>query len=252
METPGNVLYRAKEFASRAGVTVRTLHFYDSFGLLSPTARSDAGYRLYSDTDLERLEQILALRFVGLELELIKKLLDGPAQPLAVALHAQREIMLHEKRNLQRAIDAIDDAQKALERADDGARLKAVQNLIEAFKMKNDHSWTETYYSPEALDKLAEIRKTTSQETIEKGQRDWAELIAEVELAAERGEDAGSDLAQSLAQRWRDLVKQFTRGDASVHAGLNKLYNDPQHWPADFKRPWSDQADLFIKKAMNA
>src|ERR1700756_6010136 len=108
MEAPGKRLYRAKEFASRAGVSVRTLHHYDSLGLLAPTARTDAGYRLYGDADLERLEQILALRFVGLELEHIRKLLDGSSQPLAVALLAQKQMMHHAMRQLQSAIDAID------------------------------------------------------------------------------------------------------------------------------------------------
>lgn len=252
MEAPRKRLYRAKEFADLAGVSVRTLHHYDGLGLLAPTARTDAGYRLYGDADLERMEQILALRFVGLDLEHIRTLLEGASQPLAVALLAQRNIMREAQRQLQKAIDAIDEAQTALGRGDEDARWRAVQSLIEAFKMKNDHSWTEKYYSPEALDKLAEIRATTSQETIERGQRDWAELIAEVELATQRGEDPTSELARSLAQRWRDLVKQFTRGNASVHEGLNKLYNDPQHWPTDFKRPWSDEADAFIKKAMKA
>lgn len=252
MEAPGKRLYRAKEFADLAGVSVRTLHHYDSLGLLAPTARTDAGYRLYGDADLERMEQILALRFVGLDLEHIRTLLEGASHPLAVALLAQRNIMREAQRQLQKAIDAIDEAQSALTRGDDESRSRAVQSLIEAFKLKNDHTWTEKYYSPEALEKLAEIRATTSQETIEQGQRDWAQLIAEVELAAQRGEDPKSEQAQTLAQRWRDLVKQFTRGNASVHEGLNKLYNDPQHWPADFKRPWSDEADRFIKSAMNA
>ena len=252
MKAPEKRLYRAKEFADLAGVSVRTLHHYDSLGLLAPTARTDAGYRLYGNADLERLEQILALRFVGLELDRIRTLLEGSSQPLAVALLAQRNIMREAQRQLQSAIDAIDGAQHALNRGDDDARTRAVQSLIEAFKVKNDHSWTEKYYSPEALEKLAEIRATTSQETIEKGQRDWAELIAEVEIAAQRGDDPGSESSKALAQRWRDLVKQFTRGNAQVHEGLNKLYNDPQHWPADFKRPWSDQADGFINKAIKS
>lgn len=252
MKAPEKRLYRAKEFAELAGVSVRTLHHYDNLGLLAPTARTDAGYRLYGDADLERMEQILALRFVGLELNHIRTLLEGSSQPLAVALLGQRNIMREAQRQLQAAIDAIDDAQKTLAFGDDDARRRAVQALIEAFKMKNDHSWTEKYYSSEALEKLSEIRATTSQETIEKSQRDWTVLIAEVELAAQRGDDPASDQSQSLARRWRDLLKQFTRGDANVHEGLNELYSDPQHWPADFKRPWSDAAGFFIEQAMNA
>ncbi len=58
-------MYRARQFANLAGVTVRTLHHYDRFGLLKPRRRTDAGYRLYEDRDLERLEQVVALKFLG-------------------------------------------------------------------------------------------------------------------------------------------------------------------------------------------
>jgi MerR family transcriptional regulator, thiopeptide resistance regulator len=65
-------LYRASEFAALAGVTVRTLHHYDRAGLLRPTARTDAGYRLYGGREFARLQQILTLKFIGLPLEEIE------------------------------------------------------------------------------------------------------------------------------------------------------------------------------------
>lgn len=55
----------------------------------------------------------------------------------------------------------------------------------------------------------------------------------------------------ALAERWRALVMQFTQGDAEIQRGLNRLWNDSTHWPAGFKRPWSNAADAFIKSAMN-
>ena len=70
-------LRQVKEFASEAGVTVRTLHLYDRLGLLKPAALSDSGYRMYGEAELERLEHILALRFVGFNLDQIKELLAG-------------------------------------------------------------------------------------------------------------------------------------------------------------------------------
>ena len=243
-------LYQAKEFAMKAGVTVRTLHFYDRLGLLAPTARTESGYRLYGEADLERLEQILALRFVGFELERIKHLMDGTPRPLGVALRLQREVIAQEKRRLETALAAIDQAEAALQTSGtDAERWRAVQHIIEAFKMKNDWSWTENYYSPEALEKLAETRRTTPSEAIEAGQRAWAELIAEVEDAVAKHEDPSSAHAAELARRWHDLIGQFTQGDPNVAQGLNKLYADRTHWPKDFKRPFSDAAAEFIKRA---
>lgn len=241
-------MLQAKAFARRAGVTVRTLHFYDRLGLLAPTARTDSGYRLYGEPELVRLEQILALRFLGLPLDQIKELLDGPPQTLERALSVQRSIILEERRRLDLVLEAIDEAQTLLGEDDDDARWRAVQNVIEAFKMKNDFSWTANYYSPEGLKKLAQLRDTTPPDVIEKGQRDWAQLIAEVEAAC-KTEDPSSPAAQALARRWRELIAQFTKGDPDISEGLNKLWTDRTHWPADFKKPYSDEAEAFIVKA---
>ena len=70
-----NRTYLAHEFARRAGVTVRALHHYDRLGLLNPSGRTRAGYRVYSDRDFARLEQIVALKFIGFPLFQIRELL---------------------------------------------------------------------------------------------------------------------------------------------------------------------------------
>lgn len=244
-------LKQAREFAKEAGVTVRTLHIYDRLGLLRPAARTDSGYRLYGEAELERLEQILALRFVGFRLDRIKELLQGPKWPLVVALRMQREIIAQQKRKIDAAAQAIEQAEAALAAHESADRWELLRNIIEALKVENDWSWTQNYYSEAAQAKLAQLRNDTPKEVVEQGERDWAALIADVEEAAERGEDPASEHARTLADRWRGLVRQFTRGDADIHEGLNKLWTDPTHWPKDFKRPYSDRADAFIRKAMN-
>ncbi|HEY8314713.1 MAG TPA: MerR family transcriptional regulator [Candidatus Baltobacteraceae bacterium] len=249
MKTHNGTQYRAKEFAAKAGVTVRTLHFYDRKGLLKPALRTGSGYRLYGDAELERLEHIVALRFVGFGLEHIRELLEGPAKPLVVALRMQREIIVQQKRQLESAIAAIEQAERALDADESADRWKTLRDVMEVFKMRNDWSWTENYYTDEDRVKLAKRMEDTPKEVVERGRRDWANLIAEVEEAAKL-EDPGSERARALADRWQGLVNQFTRGDAGITKGLNNLWSDTTHWPKDFKRPWSDQADAFIKKAM--
>jgi DNA-binding transcriptional MerR regulator len=244
-------LLQAKEFAERAGVTVRTLHIYDREGLLEPATRTESNYRLYGEDQLERLEQILALRFVGFGLDRIKELLAGPPRPLIGALRIQREIIAQQKRGLEAAIGAIDEAERVLAANPSADRWKTLRDVIEVFKMQRDHNWTENYYTDEDKAKIAELIKTTPPEVVEKGQRDWADLIAEVETAVANAEDPTGEHAKALAARWKGLVNAFTQGDAGLHKGLNKLWSDQTHWPKDFKRPWSDEADAFIKTAMN-
>ena len=83
-------MYRVSDFAEKAGVTVRTLHHYDRLGLLKPSGRTEAGYRLYGERDFGRLQQIVTLKFIGLPLRQIKDLLDGSDLDLAATLRLQR------------------------------------------------------------------------------------------------------------------------------------------------------------------
>lgn len=251
MQAAAQKFRQAKQFAKEAGVTVRTLHVYDRLGILRPAARTDSGYRLYGEAELERLEQILALRFVGFRLEHIKELLQGSKWPLVVALRMQREIIAQQRRKLDAAAQAIEQAESTLIADDSADRWKMLHNVIEALKVEEDWSWTQNYYNEAAQEKLTQLRKDTPKEVVEQGQRDWAALIAEVEEAAERHEDPASEHGQALAKRWRALVGQFTRGDADIQQGLNKLWSDPTHWPKDFKKPWSETAGAWIKRAMS-
>lgn len=251
MSTEVAKLRRVKEFASEAGVTVRTLHLYDRLDLLKPAALSESGYRMYGQAELERLEHILVLRFVGFNLDQIKELLAGSHLPLLVALRMQRAVVARQKRRLESALAAIDEAERAISREETVDLWSTLRTVMETFKMQNDWEWTQKYYSEEALEKLEELRQSIPQEAIAQTERDWSTLIAEVEAAAARGLDPSSGEALALAQRWSALVRQFTQGNAEIQRGLNRLWSEPTHWPSDFKRPWSDAADAFIKAVMN-
>ena len=110
--------YLVKEVAALSGVTVRTLHHYDELGLLTPSVRTDAGYRLYSDDDLLRLQQILIGRELGLSLEAICRSLDDPKFDRRAALLAQRAELAVRAERAEGMIRAIDAALAALDEAD--------------------------------------------------------------------------------------------------------------------------------------
>jgi hypothetical protein len=117
--------------------------------------------------------------------------------------------------------------------------------------MQNNTDWAKKYYSEEAQRKIAERQKTIPREVIEQGQRDWAALITEVEEAVREGVEPSSERAQSLAARWRELLRGFTGGDAEIQKGLNRMHSDPE-WVANFPRPYSDAAAAFIHQAMGS
>ncbi len=251
MQTQSGGLRRIKAFATEAGVSVRTLHLYDRLGLLRPAAVSDSGYRLYGEAELERLEHILALRFVGLRLDQIRELLGGSDQPLVAALRMQREVIARQKQRLEAALTLIGEAECALTTGASADRWQILRTVMEAFKVQNDWKWTRNYYSEAAREKIDERRSSVPAEVVEQGQRDWTALIAEVEAAVSQGIEPSSAQARAVAQRWRGLVASFTQGDGEIRRGLNHLWSDRTHWPKNFDRPWTDAADAFIKQAMN-
>ena len=110
--------YLVKEVAALSGVTVRALHHYDELGLLTPSGRSSAGYRLYNDDDLLRLQQILIGRELGLSLEAIRRSLDDPQFDRRAALVAQRAELAARAERAEDMVRAIDTALAALDEAD--------------------------------------------------------------------------------------------------------------------------------------
>jgi DNA-binding transcriptional MerR regulator len=238
-------LYKAQEFAERAGVTVRTLHHYDRLELLSPSGRTEAGYRLYGDRDLVRLEQILALKFIGFPLQEIRRLLKRDAKDLPSALRRQRTLILEKRRLLDLAVEAIQRAETAAA-SGELADWEAIKKIIEVIHMQDTMDWAKKYYSEQALESLA--NRTVSAEVIEQAQRDWAVLIKDVEAAL--GEDPASPKVQALAARWRKLIEGFTGGNREVQTGLNKLYADQANWPSSMKKPYGDEVGALMCQAM--
>jgi MerR family transcriptional regulator, thiopeptide resistance regulator len=98
------------EVAQLAGVSVRALHHYDEVGLLVPSARSENGYRRYSDDDIRRLLSSLVFKRLGFSLDAIQSLLDDPAIDRATALEEQRAVVLAQLNEKQAALRAIDAA----------------------------------------------------------------------------------------------------------------------------------------------
>ena len=139
--------YRVHEFATLAGVTVKALRHYDRLGLLTPV-RSGAGYRLYRAGDLARLQQIIALKSVGLPLKHIRTLLDRDPLPLITTFRQQREVLEDRRQSLDRAIQALSEAEAAV--ASGASSTTAIlQEVIRVMEMQ-DVDVMRRYYSDEA------------------------------------------------------------------------------------------------------
>jgi phosphoribosylaminoimidazole-succinocarboxamide synthase len=110
--------YTVKVVAEMAGVSVRTLHHYDRIGLLPPAATSPAGYRLYSDADLERLQQVLFFRELGFSLRDVKAIVDSPTFDRVDALRAQRRLLVEQQGRLGRLVELVDRTIASIEKGE--------------------------------------------------------------------------------------------------------------------------------------
>ncbi len=243
--------YRVQAFAKLSGVTVRTLHHYDRLGLLVPRreggARGDRrGYRLYSAANLERLEQIVALRYLGFPLRQIKTLLPAGGLPLRQALQVQQRLLREQRRRLNRALDAIQAALRP--RAPNAGGL---QRILREMAMANDPgAWTHRYFSAAAKASIAARAAAFTPAMQAEASRRWAALLAEVEAALDG--DPRGPRAQALAARWRELIGNFTQGDGEVGRGMGRLWANRERWPAEMKQRtagFRPEVMTFMRKA---
>src|SRR3954467_11710606 len=235
MNETTTTLYKIHEFAELAGVTVRALHHYDRLGLLKPTSRTGSSYRLYSDSDLARLEQIVVLKFLGMPLRDIRDLLSEQSS-LANALKRQQCVLSEKRRQLDQAIMAIGNAERSLQ-SRGIPDWKLFKRVIQEIEMQNTTDWSKRYYSDEAKEKIEERKKLWNPELQEQVTKDWNSLFADIEASLD--EDPASPKAQGLAARWKKLLKGFTGGDPEIQKGLNAMYSDQANWPAEQRERYS-------------
>lgn len=205
------------EIAKQTGISVRTLHYYDEIGLLSPSHRTQADHRLYTASDIERLQQIVSLRQLGFSLEEIRQCLERPAFSLhrTIQLHMAR---LREQIELShRLLNRLEAIAKTLH-STESVSVEALIQTIEVTCM------FEKYYTPEQAEAIKKRAELLGEERIRQAEADWQELIAQARAEMEKGTDPASESVQVLARRWMELIREFTGGDAGIEKSLKAMY----------------------------
>jgi MerR family transcriptional regulator, thiopeptide resistance regulator len=247
--------YQVKEAAELAGVSVRTLHHYDAIGLLVPSGRSEAGYRLYDDDDLLRLQQILIGRELGLPLEEIRRSLDDPSFDRRKALIGQKEQLRKRARETEAMIRAIDAALAVVDRREPQGQgksmdLKAIFDGFDPgeYEQEAEQRWGDT-------DAYKESMKRTKRYT----EDDWKRLAAEqsaVYAAAaalmKAGKPASSQEAIEIAERHRLLIDRwFYPCSLAMHVGLASLYENDARFAANIDK-YGEGLTPFLVEAIRA
>ena len=209
--------WKVGELASSTGLSVRTLHHYDEIGLLSPSHRTPSGHRLYAETDLARLQQVVSLRSLGLPLDQVKDCLDaGRMAPLEVIrLHAER---------LREQIEAQRRLLERLEKVAAGLASAETVSADELIRIVEMTTMFEKYYTPEQMAEIKARGETVGQERIRQVEAEWPALMAEVQAEMDRGTDPSDPRVRELARRWMGLVEEFTGGNPGIAASVKRMW----------------------------
>ncbi|HEY8472206.1 MAG TPA: MerR family transcriptional regulator [Natronosporangium sp.] len=217
--------YSVGEVARLTGVTVRTLHHYDEIGLLSPGERTAAGYRRYSEADLERLQQILGYRELGFSLEEIAEILADPAADHMVHLRRQHGLLLERLERLRKMIEAIEFMMEAEQM---GIKLTA-QERFEVFG-----DFDPDQYAEEAEQRWgdSEAYRESQRRVASYSKQDWLQIKEETNRLYQRiaeamaaGVPADSEPAMDLAEEHRAQISRwFYECTYEIHRGLGEMY----------------------------
>ncbi|GIH26730.1 HTH-type transcriptional activator TipA [Acrocarpospora phusangensis] len=244
--------YTVGQVAAFASVTVRTLHHYDEIGLLTPGERSHAGYRRYTEADLDRLQQILFYRELGFSLEEITAILDDPAVDPVTHLRRQHEL-------LRGRIDRLRDMLAAVETAMEAKKMGISLTPGERFEVFGDFRPEE--HEPEAERRWgdSDAYRESRRRTAAYGKADWLELKREGGAVVEgfaaclaEGVPATDARATALAERHREHISRwFYACGYDIHRGLADMYVADPRFAATYEAVAEGLA-AYIRDAVHA
>lgn len=247
--------YTVKALAELAGVTPRTLRWYDQKGLLKPRRTTEAGYRLYGREEVDRLQDILFYKELGLELETVREILDAPGFDRLAALRSHLTELEARRERLDALILTVE---KTIEEAQ-GGRPMTDKEKFEAFKRRAVEANEEQYgkeirekYGREAVE--GSNAKLLSMTEEEHGQ--WKDLEAEILSALEASVRSGEDPAGKEGRRIAELHRRWlsctwTAYTPQAHRGVAELYTADARFTAYYDKKVPGCA-AFLREAVRA
>ncbi|OKP85153.1 MerR family transcriptional regulator [Paenibacillus helianthi] len=245
--------YTVQKLGALAGISTRTLRYYDEFGILKPARINSSGYRIYGQAEVDRLQQILFYRELGLSLEGIKALVTAPSFDGARALREHHEKLLQRRQQLDRLILNVERTLAQTE----GRITMSNEEKFAGFKQKliddNEQKYGQEIrgkYGDEAVEKSNRKLRNMTEEQYDRVQETEAEMFAALEQAMEDG-DPASVLAQKAADLHRQwLTFYWDTYTKEAHAGVAQMYVDDERFTAYYDKNRSGAA-RFLRDAVH-
>ncbi|MBI6871783.1 MerR family transcriptional regulator [Clostridium aciditolerans] len=231
--------YTVQKLGKMAGVSTRTLRYYDEIGILKPARINSSGYRIYGEKEVDRLQQILFYRELGVSLESIKEIITSPSFDGTAALREHREKLLEKREQLNMLIANVDKTIAATE-----GRIKmSNKEKFEGFKQKMIDENEKKYgkeirekYGDETIDKSNKKLKNMTEEQYAELEKLGRDVIETLSKAFETGDPEG-ELAQKAADLHRQwLSYSWPSYSKEAHAGLAQMYVDDERFTAYYDK----------------
>lgn len=211
--------WQVGELAKLTGITVRTLHHYDQYGLLSPSMHSEIGYRLYTKKDISRLQEIMSLKQLGFSLDEIKHFMENPRYDPTQAIRMQLQRLDEQIRMQEELRGRLQELYEILRTQQEVTTEKLIK-IVEVMNM------TQHYFTPEQLEKIKKQGELFGSEKIEAVQNEWPALIGQVRAHLEKGTPPHDPEVVTLAKRWQELISMFTGGDTGITESVERFYRE--------------------------
>ena len=237
------------EVAKKMNTTVRTLQYYDKEGLLSPTAESEGGRRLYTNRDIIRLHQIQSMKYLGFSLDDIKNRLINLETPAEVA-----EVLTEQAKLIKEQIASLTEVLDAIEKLKHETQLMATvdwakyADIIVNLQLKNEWYGLIKLFDDDTLEHLRSQFDRARGEELVARMNDIFELAIRLEQS---GTPADSEQGIELGKAWWDIVMECTGGDASLLPQLLESTTNNSSWNDIWKQRW-ESVEGYVTESLVA
>ncbi len=241
-------LFTVGELAHKAGVTVRTLQYYDKCGLLIPEY-SEGGRRMYNRRDVIRLQQILYLKSFGFSLEEIRDrlLLVESAAEFERILTRQRQGLLEQISHLQQVAEAINEVISEIKASGD-IEIDRFVAIMALMRQGNSPSFILRYFTNDQVKNL--INRFDNDDDAAEVTGEYQSIFAEMMELYRTGADPAGPEGQEMASRWWRMVNAFTEGDSALLETLLSAGMDVDNWP-DGAKEFKEATKAFLERALD-
>ncbi len=246
--------YTVQKLSNIAGISTRTLRYYDEIGILKPARINSSGYRIYGKKEVDRLQQILLYREMGVNLSMINEIITSTSFDETAALNEHLSRLLEQRQQLDLLIDNVMKTisyKKGNVDMKDNEKFKGFkQKLVEDNEKKYGNEIREKY-GEEQINKSNQRLLNMTEEQYVEFEKLSQEVMDTLEAAFETGDPAGE-----LGQKTADLHRQwlsYTWGSYSkeAHAGLAQMYVDDERFSAFYDKKQPGMA-VFLRDAIKA